>query len=59
MTSLETDWPAGATGIARDADTAARPKPMANTDIAIIFMDVPFGWVRRQITIANYANNVA
>jgi hypothetical protein len=37
MMSRETDWPAGATGIAC-ADTAIRPRPTANTDAASIFM---------------------
>jgi hypothetical protein len=39
------DWSSGATGIAWDAETAARPSPIANADAARIFMNVPFlGW---------------
>jgi hypothetical protein len=42
MVSADTVWSSGATGIARDTDIAARPRPMANADAAKIFMDVPF-----------------
>ena len=42
MVSLAADWPSGATGIACDADIAAKPSPRASTEAARIFIDVSF-----------------
>jgi hypothetical protein len=39
-------WSSGATGIALDAEIDARPRPIANKDTAIIFMDIPFYGLR-------------
>ena len=42
MVSAEAAWSSGATGIACDADIAARPTPTANKDAARNFIDLPF-----------------
>src|SRR5262245_17200586 len=49
--------PSGATGIACDAETAARPSPSAKTDAASIFIGIPFpGWAVRTIKATNVAS---
>ena len=42
MVSVDTAWSSGATGIARDAETAARLRPMAKADTASNFMGFSF-----------------
>jgi hypothetical protein len=44
MVSVATDWSSGASGIACEAEIAAKLRPIANADAARIFMDVPFCW---------------
>jgi hypothetical protein len=40
MMPVDADGSSGATGMARDADTAAKPRQMANTEATITFMDL-------------------
>jgi hypothetical protein len=40
MVSLETPWSSGASGIATDAETAARLRQIANADAKSIFMAI-------------------
>jgi hypothetical protein len=39
MVSVDTAWSSGATGIAREAEIAARLRQIANADTAINFID--------------------
>ncbi len=58
MVSLDTPWSSGASGIAFDAETAARLRQMANADATRIFMGFPlsqFAATRRFRTYANIA----
>jgi hypothetical protein len=59
MVSLDTDWSSGASGIACEAEIAAKLRPIANADAARIFMDVPFCWQAVELRELNYANIVA
>jgi hypothetical protein len=56
MVSADTDWSSGATGMAFDAEIAARLRPMANADAARIFTGFPFLLLCNETTIPNYAN---
>jgi hypothetical protein len=58
MVSADTDWSSGATGMAFDAETAARLRPMANADAARIFMGFPFLLLCNEMTILDQANIV-
>ena len=40
MVSVETAWSSGASGIAAEAETAARPRQIANVDAKSIFMAI-------------------
>jgi hypothetical protein len=59
MVSADTDWSSGASGIACEAEIAAKPRPIANADAARIFMDVPSCWQAVELRKSNYANIVA
>jgi hypothetical protein len=64
MVSDDTDWSSGASGIACEAEVAAKLRPIANADAARIFMDVPFCWQAVcwqavELRESNYANIVA
>jgi hypothetical protein len=45
MVSDDADWSSGATGMACDADIAAKPRPMANAEIAKIFIANSFSFI--------------
>jgi hypothetical protein len=55
MVSVDADLSSGANGIACDAVTAARPKPIANAETARIFMDFPFSLMDGEIDRLNDA----
>jgi hypothetical protein len=58
MASVDADLSSGAKGIACDAVTAARPRPIANAEIARIFMDFPFSLMDGEIDRLNDAKPV-
>jgi hypothetical protein len=53
MVSADTAWSSGATGIAGDAETAARLRPMAKADAASIFMGFPFISICRDAAVTD------
>jgi hypothetical protein len=53
MTSADAAWSSGASGIAFDADTAARPRQIANADATSIFMGASFLSICRDAAISN------
>jgi hypothetical protein len=58
MASVDADLSSGAKGIACDAVTAARPRPIANAEIARIFMDFPFSLMDDETDRLNEAKPV-